>query len=89
MHSPLRVPNASRGPVRSQTIHNGNRIAYLTFDIYMEYSSWKKIGKTLPATLGSKPMSATYSTDHLFRPYPYKELLTQCFFKSTPSQVFK
>ena len=45
MPSPLRVPNASHSPVRSQTIHNGNRIAYLTFDIYMEYSSWKKLGK--------------------------------------------
>ena len=45
-------------PVRSQTIHNGNQTAYLTFGIYMEYSSWKIIEKNFPVTLSSKPMSA-------------------------------
>ena len=40
-------------PVRSQTIHNGNQMAYLTFGIYMEYSSWKIIEKNFPVTLSS------------------------------------
>ena len=82
MPSLLIVLKSSCSPVRSQTIHNGNQMAYLIVDIFMEYSSWKKIGKTFPATLGSKPMSAIYS------PCPLKELLTQSFFKTTNSQVF-
>ena len=45
-------------PVRSQTIHSGNQMAYPTFSIYMAYSSWKIIGKNFPVTLSSKPMSA-------------------------------